>query len=128
MIKLLEERRRQREKAIKLAQECVDKLSEVLTLVSAVLYGSFARGDFNLSSDIDVLIISDSLPPNPLARLELLYQFASGGIEPKAYTRGEFIAMLKDGNSAIVDAMNNGIILIDHGFLTKLRSDLKAPE
>jgi len=126
MTKLLEERRRQREKAIKLAREYIDKLSEVLTLVSAILYGSFARGDFNLSSDIDVLVISDSLPPNPLTRLEFLYQFASGGIEPKAYTTEEFISMLKDGNPVIVDALKNGIILIDHGFLAKLKSDLIA--
>jgi hypothetical protein len=124
MTKLLEERRRQREEAIKLAQGYVDKISEAISLVSAILYGSFARGDFNLSSDIDVLIISDSLPSNPLARLELLYQFAFASIEPKAYTTKEFISLLKDGNLIIVDALKTGIILIDHGFLSKLKRTL----
>jgi len=40
--------------------------------VTAVLVDSYARGDFNLWSDVDVLLISDSFPERPLERLKML--------------------------------------------------------
>ncbi|MEM1769132.1 MAG: nucleotidyltransferase domain-containing protein [Saccharolobus sp.] len=37
---------------------------------SAILIGSYARGDFNLWSDVDIVIISDTFKENPLERLK----------------------------------------------------------
>jgi hypothetical protein len=84
-----------------------------------VLYGSFDRGDFNLGSDIDVLIVSDSLPTHPLARSELLYRFVRGGIEPKGYTAAEFARMLRSNNPIALEAREHGITLWDDGLLSE---------
>lgn len=44
-------------------------VSSKLGKFTRVLYGSMARGDYNVWSDIDFLVISDELPENPLKRL-----------------------------------------------------------
>lgn len=39
---------------------------------TVILIGSYARGDFNLWSDVDILLISESLSGNPIERLKAL--------------------------------------------------------
>lgn len=94
MHKVLKEREKEREKAIELAKAYVSKVKAHIDIKAAVLYGSMARGDFNLGSDIDLLIISDNLPAHPLKRLELLYTEINCGLEPKGYTASEIQKML----------------------------------
>ena len=118
MRRALEERRRQQRSAQRVASEYVRRVREQLGPLTGVLYGSFARGDFNLGSDIDVLIVCDSLPINPLARSELLYRFVRGGIEPKGYTTAEFARMLASNNATAVDACEHGITLWHEGLLS----------
>jgi len=57
----------------KLLNELELKLKEVFgdNLVSLVLYGSVARGDFRKDSDIDLLIILENLPKEKLLRQKL---------------------------------------------------------
>jgi len=126
MIKALEERRKEREEAIQLAKAYVQRLKEVIGSLSGILYGSFARGDFNLGSDIDVLIISDSLPRHPMERMELLYCYIEGGIEPKGYTKDEFLKMLESNNQAVVNALKEGVVLLDDGFLDECKGKFPA--
>lgn len=83
---------------------------------TGVLYGSMARGDNNLWSDIDFLVISDYLPENPLKRLEFLYSFADTAIEVKGYTRKEFIKMIEKRNPIALDALDEGKVVVDDGF------------
>ena len=114
------EREKERERALQLAREYVRRLKEVVGPLSGILYGSFARGDFNLGSDIDVLIISDSLPEHPMKRMEFLYHYIESGIEPKGYTRDEFRKMLKSHNATALNALREGMVLWDDGFLKEL--------
>jgi hypothetical protein len=90
-----------------------------------------AGGDFNLGSDIDVLIISNSLPEGFFKRIELLYHYVQGMIEPKGYTQTEFLNMFTrftdakglrfhSNNPLAIDALKNGEILLDNGFWQKL--------
>ena len=58
--------------------------------LSAFVVGSVARGDFHAGSDLDVLVVADWLPPQPLARAEALYALATGASEPRGYTAGEW--------------------------------------
>jgi len=120
MYKALNERRKERAKAIRVGSEYANKLKEEIGPLTAILYGSFARGNFNLGSDIDVLIISNNLPLNPLKRMELLYRCISGGIEPKGYTQAEFISMLKLQNPIALNTLQNGVILLDNSFWERL--------
>jgi hypothetical protein len=83
---------------------------------TGVLYGSMARGDNNLWSDIDFLVISDKLPENPLKRLEFLYSLADTAIEVKGYTRKEFLKMIEKRNPLALDALVEGKLVVDDGF------------
>ena len=48
-----------REDAVKLARKYIESLSDHgLNITRAILFGSFARGDFNDDSDIDLLLVS----------------------------------------------------------------------
>lgn len=74
----------------------------------AILFGSYAKGDFNEASDIDLLIISDELPESLNERLSLLNQkrWETPEVEPIGWTEKEyklreekkdpFIKLLKD--------------------------------
>jgi predicted nucleotidyltransferase len=122
MYKALERREREREKAIQLASEYVSRLKGDIGVLTAILYGSFARGDFNYGSDIDVLIISDSLPRDTLKRIDLLYRYVQGGIEPKGYTQEEFLRIYYTNNPLAIDALENGEVLSDDGFWISLKT------
>lgn len=96
---------------IKMARDYVRHLTEKIEDVAAYLIGSTARGDFNIWSDIDVIIISDRLPANPLERSKLLYSCVEGEIEPKGYTVAEFKDLLRRCNPLAEEVMKVGIPL-----------------
>ncbi len=103
--------------------EIIDVLKEYSKVVSSklgrftgVLYGSMARGDYNIWSDIDFLVISDKLPKNPLKRLEFLYSLTDTPIEVKGYTRKEFLQMLEKRNPLALDALVEGKVVVEDGF------------
>lgn len=128
MHKALKEREQQRAAFIELARSYVHKVGQLLPVSCGVVCGSVARGDFNLGSDIDVLIISDSLPPHPLDRMELLYRYVEAGLEPKGYTTDEFITMLGKGNPLAMDAKQNGVVVQDNGWWEKLVQVVKQKD
>jgi len=55
----LTERARNRNNILQLLQQYSDILEEKLGKTTLILFGSYARGDFNLWSDVDFIIISD---------------------------------------------------------------------
>jgi len=61
-----------------LLDKFVARLQETFgdNLVSAVLYGSVARGDFKPRSDIDLLVVFESLPLRWPERRDLVYNVA----------------------------------------------------
>ena len=65
-MEIIEKRRRQREEMIERVTEFARQLNNKCTVL---LIGSYARGDFNLWSDVDLLIIGD-FTGNPLQRLK----------------------------------------------------------
>ena len=50
-------------------------LSERLPVQAVMLTGSVARGDFNVWSDIDVVVVAESLPERLRDRLALLHAY-----------------------------------------------------
>lgn len=103
--------------------DVIDVLTEYSKAVSSklgkftgILYGSMARGDYNIWSDIDFLVISDKLPENPLKRLEFLYSLTDTPIEVKGYTRNEFLKMIDKRNPLALDALVEGKVIMDDGF------------
>ena len=90
---------------------------------SIILYGSMAKGTYGVGSDIDLLIISDNLPYNFLDRLKLLNEINSttAPIEALGYTTKEFEKMLRKKHPTALDALEEGIILYDDGYLLKIK-------
>lgn len=96
--------------------ECIKKIFRSIVLV--VLFGSYARGDFNEWSDIDILIVVDDVLPNkPTERIDMVVPCITAveaPIEPIIISRNEFENLKKKKNPAIVDAIDNGIPIINN--------------
>lgn len=106
-------RAEERETLIRCAAEYVNRLSQRVGPLSAVVHGSVARGDFNIWSDVDVLVVCDCLPDHPLKRLDVLFSDIISPVEPKGFTVGEFHIEVGKGNRIIADSLIHGIVIRD---------------
>ena len=115
MISVLKKRQALRDRYLLLAREYVQSLESELSVTAAAVIGSVARGDFNDASDIDVIIIAENLPTDPLKRSGVLYENVPPLIEPKAYTKDEFRKLLSKRNPIALATLSEGVVLIDKG-------------
>ncbi len=60
--RLLEKNREFFEKAIEIAAKIGRKAEELFGSCEVYVVGSYARGEYKLSSDLDILIVSDRIP------------------------------------------------------------------
>lgn len=90
------------------AREYVERLNQVVPVAEAYLVGSVARGDHNLHSDVDVVVISEPLPQHPLERAELLYRYVLPGVEPKGFTPAEWREMQRRKNPLALEVRRLG--------------------
>jgi predicted nucleotidyltransferase len=109
-------------------------------LLSVCLFGSIARGDEDLSSDIDILIIAEDLPEGLISR-NLIIKNITETIKSSPQAR----ALRKMNQSILMspiiltpeealkhptimlDIVDDGIILYDRGaFLQKILNDIKS--
>jgi len=88
--------------------EVVRKLSPDLV----ILFGSFATGDINEGSDIDILVVADFKEPF-LDRMRTLMDLNTFKIpiEPVGYTKEEFNQMKNRKNPFIMEVLEKGKIL-----------------
>src|SRR5437870_7481595 len=70
------------------------------------LVGSYARGEEDELSDIDLVIIKDTAAPflERMREVGRLLPAELGGIDLLVYSRGEFAAMLAAGNGVVTDS------------------------
>ena len=117
-MEIIEKRIEERKRIIRKAQE-YSLTFEFKTTV--ILIGSYARGDFNLWSDVDVMIIGD-FNGSPLDRLKNI-DFPLG-YEIIPLTEEEFYKMKNRNNKLVKDALAEGVILRDdlHIFCRSLDS------
>ncbi|MBS7641782.1 MAG: nucleotidyltransferase domain-containing protein [Candidatus Bathyarchaeia archaeon] len=106
-MEVFEERRRLREGVIRIAKNWADSLKFRATVI---LIGSYARGDFNLWSDVDILLISE-FTGNPLERLKAIDY--PPGFEVIPLTINELTRLIRRRDPLAVEASKIGIYLRD---------------
>jgi hypothetical protein len=84
---------------IEQSEKIYEQLRELATLLKSkhrakkvYLYGSFARGDFNEGSDIDLIIVGEFEGKMP-ERIREVLDMTSLPVEPLVYTEAEFEQM-----------------------------------
>jgi hypothetical protein len=113
-------RRRERERLLALARAYAELLAQRLPLVAVAVVGSVARGDFNVWSDVDVLVVAEHLPNRAPERMGLLLEDASPGIQPVGFTPAELASALRARNPLALEALDAGVTLIGEDVLERL--------
>lgn len=106
---ILGRRRSEQAAALETARHYATRVASEVSLVATVVFGSYARGDFNTWSDIDVLVISDALPSDARARLDLLWRHVAGPVSPVGWTQPEYQSRRARGDPIAVEAEAVGI-------------------
>ena len=119
---VLEGRRRERARLIEAARSHVIRLKGTLPLIAAAVVGSVARGDFNAWSDVDVVVVAESLPERIPDRSGLLATDAPGGVQTVGFTVEEFELAWRKGNPLAREATDAGVVLMGEAFLRTPRS------
>ncbi|MBI4408301.1 MAG: nucleotidyltransferase domain-containing protein [Gemmatimonadetes bacterium] len=108
---VLARRKAERDELLGRARAFAAALPARLGLRAVVVIGSVARGDFNLWSDVDVLVIADRLPERALERLDTLGE-RPARVQPIAWTPAEWRAERARGNPMAKEALERGVWLV----------------
>lgn len=92
-----------------LAGEHVQRLSGRLRIRQAAVVGSVARGDFNVWSDVDVVVVADALPERVLDRTLVLMEGRPPRVELIGFTPDELEDARRRRNPLVVELDSIGI-------------------
>lgn len=121
MTDALAERAEERERRIRLGRDHIERLSVRVPIVAAAVVGSVARGDFNVWSDIDVVVVAEELPSRAPDRSAILAEDAPAGVQAVGFTPEEFREALRRRNPLALEALEIGVVLRGPEFLEALR-------
>jgi hypothetical protein len=107
-MEVIRERKRLREQAIRKASSWAKGLA---FKCSVILVGSYARGDFNLWSDVDILLVSKDFKKGPVDRLKALD--IPSGFQVIPITPKELKRLLAKKDQLAIEAFSSGIVLRD---------------
>jgi len=105
------------DKSIRLLVECAKPLRPR----TIILFGSYARGDFTESSDIDLCIIAENMPKEELARRTLPNLPSIPNVTALGFLPEEFLEYIKTTRFLAFDIVADGIIIYDDGLYRKIR-------
>jgi predicted nucleotidyltransferase len=108
---VLERRQRERERLLSVARGFTDALPAALQVRAVCVFGSVARGDFNVWSDIDVLVVAEPLPDHPVHRLEALGPPVPR-VQAVVWTPQEWSQRRRRGDPIAVEAIRRGVWLV----------------
>lgn len=93
-------------------EEYVEEVVKSLNPYLVILFGSFAIGDINEGSDIDILVVAD-FEENFLDRIKKLMDMNKFRIpiEPIGYTLEEFNEMKNRKNAFIMEVLEKGRVM-----------------
>ena len=95
-------------------EEYVEEVVKGLNPYLVILFGSFATGDINEGSDVDMLVVAD-FEENFLDRIKKLMDMNKFRvpIEPIGYTLKEFNEMKKRKNAFIIEVVEKGKVMYE---------------
>lgn len=104
--------RRRNERAERLAgaRAFAEALDPALEVRAVVVFGSVARGDFNLWSDTDVVVVADRLPHRLLDRLAAVGSYPR--VQPVPWTSEEWARQQDRGNPIVTESLEQGVWLV----------------
>lgn len=108
---VLARRRRERDELLDRARQVRCQLVAGVTGAGCMRVRLGRAGGFNLWSDIDVLVVAETLPPGPLQRLEALAD-PLPLVRPVAWTPAEFAERLGKRDPIAVEALTYGVWLV----------------
>lgn len=104
-------RRAERDQLIARARRWVHGLDARIGVRAAVVFGSVARGDFNLWSDVDLLVVADGAFGAPHRRTASLGD-RPPLVQPVLWTPEEWDTAEARGNPIAVEAVEHGVWLV----------------
>lgn len=80
----------------------------------ALVFGSVGRGDFTADSDTDLLIVSDELPQDLRARLDLLFarRELAPEVEPIGWREEDWARRERDGDPFLEILKRDGLPIV----------------
>lgn len=117
-------RRRERDELIARARQFAEAIPANVGLLAAAVFGSVARGDFNVWSDIDVVVVAREFPERLFDRYDALGRWPAG-VQPVPWTPAEWRRQLAKGNPIATEAVERGVWLL--GTAEALADDEPAP-
>lgn len=87
-----------------------------------ILFGSSSKGTFNYRSDLDLLIVTDSIKGNFFERLHQMQQITPGGIDFFLYNLTEFKQMVANLNLIALEALSFGLLIYDKNMGKKFQA------
>lgn len=107
----------------------LQKLAEKYRKMGAkpvILYGSYARGDNTEEGDVDVLVVGDFLPEDPREAYLLLLDLDYPRIQPIGLNTQIFLRKLREGNTFILEVIEDGKILYAEEFLEFVKKEFST--
>jgi hypothetical protein len=89
---------------------------DAVTAIAAAVVGSVARGDFNVWSDVDV-VVAEEVPERMPDRAALLTADAPGRVQPVGFRPDEFDAARRKGNRLAREASEAGVVMAGGDFV-----------
>jgi len=83
--------------------------------LAIILFGSLAKREYTQYSDADILLIFENLPEDIRERFLKIYKYSKGIVQPRSYTFEEIKKVIEEGNTFIIEALEDGWILYDTG-------------
>ncbi|HJS26439.1 MAG TPA: nucleotidyltransferase domain-containing protein [Actinomycetota bacterium] len=123
MAEIVARRKEERERLIGVARSYVEALAETIPVLAAAVVGSVARGDFNVWSDIDVVVVCDDLPERTPERMAVLVREHTEGVQPVGFTREEFRRAFRKRNPLATSVTTEGVILLGENFFRGVGAD-----
>lgn len=104
IVEAVHRRRKEREELLAWARSYADGLPDDLAVVGAAVVGSVARGDFNLWSDVDVLVVAIEVPD----RLEAAAPWPAW-LQPVVWKPDEWHHRLSRDDPMAAEAVHAGV-------------------